>query len=61
LLFRKEPASERQHINRTKQDTTKTDGSPHIEADQSNPIGRKKSQEQAKESEIHLLSLKEYH
>lgn len=31
--------------------------SPHIEATQGNPIGRKESQELAKESEKHQLSL----
>ena len=35
----------------------KTGKSPHIGAGQGNPIGGKESQEQVKESEIHLLPL----
>lgn len=48
--MRKEP-------NRTKQNIIRQDKGVYIKAGQSNPIGRKESQEQAKESVIHLLAL----
>lgn len=42
--------------NRTKQDTMRKGKSPHTEAGQGNPIGRKGSQEQAEKSDIILTS-----
>jgi hypothetical protein len=52
LPFRKEEqASKSKQANMTKHDVIKQGKSPHIQAEQDNPIGGKESQEQAKESE----------
>lgn len=57
FLFRKEWASKRSQPNRMKQNTTGHCKKPITKARQTNPIGGKVSQEQATESEIHLLPL----
>lgn len=53
------PASSEKNrqTDRTKQDTLRQYKSPHIGSGQGNPIGGKESQQQAKESEIHLFPL----
>lgn len=55
LLSQKEQTSMRQQANRTKQDAIRQGESPRMEAGQGNLIGGKQSQEQAKESAIHLF------
>jgi hypothetical protein len=56
---RKEQVSKRQQPKVTKQDTIRLGISPHIKAEQGNPIGEKESQEQAKKSGMDGLVLLE--
>lgn len=53
----KKQVSKRRQQNRTKQDTIRQSESHNIKSEQVNPIRGKESQEQAKESELHLLPL----
>lgn len=46
--FKREKATKRQKLNRTKQFTTRQDKNPHIKVEQDNPIGVEESQEQAR-------------
>lgn len=56
-LFRKEQVSKEQEPKRTKQNTIRQGKSPHVEAEQGNPMGGRESQEQVKESVMHPLPL----